>query len=352
MRRTAGGRAASRAARGTTGAADALASSSGASASRGTRGAGANCANADVSGATVVRQQDVAARNPSDAQQPCSSVASLALAMTGHGQSNASPVTMATSCAMPTTLRSAFMSNMRTRNAPFRQKQTCYDPRRFPMASVLICAAAGPVADDLHASPVWRNGVERHKADSIQAALTMSVAAKPVLVVIDRDLPKSERLVQELRGNAATSGCSIVIVATGDSQHSEVALLEAGANAVLRHPPGPEWEERLGRLLSVPARRNLRMLVDLELDGFFGTEHHQGRVQNISRTGMMVEVPLQAGIGDQLRFKLYLSMDMSISGVARIVRLAGANRYGCEFAEMGAWDARRLEHFLETAPAS
>lgn len=220
------------------------------------------------------------------------------------------------------------------------------------MPSVLICAAAGPVADDLHASPVWRDDVDRHKADSMQSAMTLSVAAKPTLVVIDRDLPNAERLVQELRGKPATSGCSIVIVATGDSQPDEVALLEAGANAVLRHPPSPDWEERLGRLLSVPARRNLRMHVDLELDGFFGPEHHQGRVHNISRTGMLVEVPLRPGIGDQLRFKLHLSMDMSLAGVARVVRLAGVNRFGCEFSEIGAWDVRRLEHFLETAPAS
>jgi CheY-like chemotaxis protein len=252
--------------------------------------------------------------------------------------------------ATPTALRNAFTFTMRACGAPSRQKQTCYDPRRFPMSSVLICATAGPVADDLHASPVWRDGVDRHNAESMQAALTLSVAAKPALVVIDRDLPKAERLVLELRGNAATSGCSIVIVATGDSQPAEVALLEAGANAVLRHPPSPEWEERLGRLLSVPARRNLRMHVDLEVESFLGSEHYQGRVQNISRTGMLVEVPLKARIGDELRFKLHLSIDMSVAGLARIVRLAGAHRYGCEFRDVNAWDARRLEHFLETAP--
>ncbi|HET7292667.1 MAG TPA: PilZ domain-containing protein [Vicinamibacteria bacterium] len=220
------------------------------------------------------------------------------------------------------------------------------------MSSVLICAAAGPVADDLHSSPVWRDDVERHKADSVQSALTLSVAARPALVVVDRDLPKAERLVQELRGNSVTSGCSIVVVAAGDPQPLEVALLEAGANAVLRHPPSPDWEQRLGRLMSVPTRRTIRMHVDLELEGYFGTEHHQGRVQNISRTGMLVEVPVAAGIGDQLRFKLHLSMDMTVGGTAGIVRLAGPNRYGCEFREIAAWDARRLEHYLETVPES
>jgi CheY-like chemotaxis protein len=217
--------------------------------------------------------------------------------------------------------------------------------------SVLICAAAGPVADDLHASPVWRDDVERHKADSLHAGLSLAVAAQPNLVVIDRDLPRAEKLVQEIRANAQTAGCSIVVVATGDSQPLEVELLEAGANAILRHPPDAGWEERLGRLLRVPTRRNLRLHVDLEVQGYFGAEQHTGRALNVSRTGMLLECPAAARVGDELAFSLHLSMDMSVKGSARVVRMAGANRYGCEFLAMEAWDARRFEHFLETTPA-
>jgi hypothetical protein len=220
------------------------------------------------------------------------------------------------------------------------------------MLSVLICAAAGRVADDLHASPVWREGVERHKADSLHAGLSLAVAARPTLVVIDRDLPRAEKLVQEIRANAQTAGCSIVVVATGDSQPGEVELLEAGANAILRHPPGEDWEERLGRLLRVPARRNLRMHVDLEAEGYFGVEKHTGRALNVSRTGMLLECPAAARVGDELQFDLHLSMDMTVKGRARVVRMAGANRYGCEFVSMDEWDARKFQHYLETAPAT
>ena len=58
--------------------------------------------------------------------------------------------------------------------------------------------------------------MDRHKADSVQAALTLSVAARPALVVIDRDLPKAERLVQELALGA-----------------QESALIESAAGLVL-----------------------------------------------------------------------------------------------------------------------
>lgn len=219
------------------------------------------------------------------------------------------------------------------------------------MPSVLICAAAGPVADDLHASPVWRDDVERHKADSLHAGLSLAVAAQPNLVVIDRDLPRAEKLVQEIRANEKTTACSIVVVATGDSQPAELELLQAGANAILRHPPDADWEERLGRLLRVPTRRNLRLHVDLEVEGHFGTEQHTGRVLNVSRTGMLLDCPADAKVGDELKFALHISMDMTIKGVARVVRMAGPNKHGCEFVSMEAWDARRFEHFLETSPA-
>ncbi len=219
------------------------------------------------------------------------------------------------------------------------------------MLSVLICAAAGPVADDLHASPVWRGDVERHTADSLHAGLSLAVAARPTLVVIDRDMPRAEKLVQEIRANAQIAGCSIVVVATGDSQPGEVELLEAGANAILRHPPNGQWEERLGRLLRVPTRRNLRLHVDLEVDGQFGAEQHTGRALNVSRTGMLLDCSAAARVGDEVRFALHLSMDMSVKGVARVMRMAGASKYGCEFVSMEAWDARRFEHFLDTSPA-
>lgn len=237
---------------------------------------------------------------------------------------------------------------MRARRTRRRQTRCVL---RSAVPSVLICAAAGPVADDLLASPVWRDGVERHKADSLHTALSLSVAAQPTLVVIDRDLPRAEKLVLEIRANAKTAGCSIVVVASGDSQPAEVELLEAGANAVLRHPPNGDWEERLGRLLHVPTRRNLRMHVDLEVEGYFGAEQHTGRVLNVSRTGMLLECGALAKVGDELKFALHLSMDMSVKGVARVVRMAAANKYGCEFLSMEEWDARRFQHFLETAPA-
>jgi CheY-like chemotaxis protein len=218
------------------------------------------------------------------------------------------------------------------------------------MPSVLICAGAGPVSDDLHASAVWRGDVERHTAPSYKAALSLAVAAKPNLVVIDRDMPRAEKLLEDLRGNPQTQGCSIVIVAAGDSQASELGLLETGANAILRHPPGPDWEERLGRLLHVPVRRQIRLHVDLEVEGMFGTEAFAGRVLNLSRTGMLVECEAKAAVGDELRFRLHLTVETTLDGSARVVRMAGANRYGCEFSEVQPSDAQRIDLYLQQLP--
>src|SRR5574341_2114943 len=114
------------------------------------------------------------------------------------------------------------------------------------MRTVLICAGEA-VVEQLAASAVWREGLERQVASSADQAMVMASAAKPVLVVVDRDLPRAEYLVEKLRAGPGTQRASIVIVAAGDHQSTELGLLTAGANTVLRLPPTAEWDERIQR---------------------------------------------------------------------------------------------------------
>ena len=131
------------------------------------------------------------------------------------------------------------------------------------MASILICAP-DPLTDDLHDTILWRDGNERHVVTSFQDALLMAVAVRPALIVIDRDLPRSLRLVEDLRGDATVHHVSIAIAARGDISDLEIQLLQSGANAVIRLPAWHECDERLGELMQVPARRAARLPARLE----------------------------------------------------------------------------------------
>jgi CheY-like chemotaxis protein len=217
------------------------------------------------------------------------------------------------------------------------------------MPTVLICGREAWLAE-LHDSPVWRDGLDRVLAADSTQATTMAVAAKPNLIVIERDVPRAEYLIQKLRGDPVTQKASIVIVASGPMQHDELGLLSAGANALLRLPPSPEWDTCIERLLSVPTRKQTRVGVTLAFEATFGTERVEGQVLNLSLTGMLVECPASLGIGDELEFGFQLhgfeTSSGEIRGTARVVRFAGSKRYGVEFRSFKESGRELVRRFL------
>ena len=112
----------------------------------------------------------------------------------------------------------------------------------------LICSE-GDLEDELAATVLGRGGFEHHTASRLEDAHLMALAARPAIVMIDRDLPRADQLVAALREDRSTRSLSIAVVARGDFDETELALLEAGANAILRLPAGPDWDARLNRLM-------------------------------------------------------------------------------------------------------
>src|SRR5882762_1595241 len=162
------------------------------------------------------------------------------------------------------------------------------------MAAALICSQAD-LQPELGHTVLWRAGIERHVARRLEEARTMAVAARPDVVVIDRDLPRAYELVAALREDPGTRRVSIAIVARGDLDPAELALLDAGANAILRLPPGPDLDERLVRLLDVPVRREARLRVELGVDTL-GTgvgERVPAHAVNLSRSGILIETAVE-----------------------------------------------------------
>jgi len=210
---------------------------------------------------------------------------------------------------------------------------------------VLICAP-DPLMDELHGTLLWRDGIERHVASTFAEALTKAVAARPDLAVVDRDLPEARRLVEDLR---AVGKFSIAIVARGDFDPDEVALLEAGANAILRLPAGPDWDDRVARLMSVARRKNVRAPVSVEFEGASGTvERIFGRLVNVSVSGMLIECVAALDVGTDIDVSFQLPRAKTpIVGAGRIVRHAGRRRFGVEFYDLEGDGRERVRRFVE-----
>jgi len=221
--------------------------------------------------------------------------------------------------------------------------QWCYSRTLVPV--ILICAP-DPLTDELHDTLLWRDGIERHVASSFAEALSKAVAVRPDLAVVDRDLPEARRLVEDLR---TVGKFSIAIVARGDFEPDEVALLEAGANAILRLPAGPGWDDRVARLMHVARRKSVRAPVSVEFEGRSGAvDRIFGRLVNLSVSGMLIECDAALDVGTDIDVSFQLPRGLTpIVGTGRIVRQAERGRFGVEFYDLLEDGREHVRMFVE-----
>ena len=218
------------------------------------------------------------------------------------------------------------------------------------MPVALLCTQA-ELEPDLGHTLLWRAGMERHVATRLEDARMMAVAARPDIVIVDRELPRSDKLVAALREDPSTRGLSIVVAARGDFDPAEVELLEAGANAILRLPAGPEWDERLPRLMNVPVRREARFTVHFDVEATAGSGDPAAALAiNLSMSGMLLESPIPLAVGDeiQLRFQIPQS-ESTVATTARVVRVASSGQYGVEFHRVEPAASEGLRAFVDAA---
>jgi CheY-like chemotaxis protein len=216
------------------------------------------------------------------------------------------------------------------------------------MALALICSAVD-VSAELGHTLLWRAGMQRQMAKRAEEARTIAAAARPSLVVIDRDLPGADGLIVGLRADAATRSLSIVVLARGDFQPVEVELLEAGANSILRLPPDHDWDERLMRLIEVPVRKETRFSVFFKVETSAGGDPApiMATAMNLSVSGMLLETPNALAVGDDLHLQFRLpELDELVKATARVVRQAGPRRFGLEFEDINAQGAESIRRYV------
>jgi DNA-binding response OmpR family regulator len=201
------------------------------------------------------------------------------------------------------------------------------------MPIALICSPS-PLETELSETAICREDITRHVARNADDAVKKALELHPHIVVVDRDMPGADRIVGTVRRDPQTRRSSIVVVARGDLDPVEVDLLEAGANALLRLPVSPDWDERLMRLIEVPVRREMRVPVRFEMEARSGdgVESQTATVLNISISGMLIDSAFPLRMGDDLDVSFQLpDSDAVIRGTGRVVRQAGRTQFGLEF---------------------
>jgi DNA-binding response OmpR family regulator len=222
------------------------------------------------------------------------------------------------------------------------------------MGVVLICSPVS-LEDGLRSTCLWRDGIERHHAARADEARALVSSVRPRLVVVDRDLPGSVDLVKALRHDASTQKLSIAVVVRGQFASTEVGLLEAGANAILRFPTNPDWDDRLTRLLHVPVRRDSRFPVRFAVHAYAGVAGGSGQAValNLSVNGLLLECLFPLAMGDELSLDLELAESgPRVAATGRVVRVARAGRFGVELHRIeGEAAAQEIRRFVESTRA-
>lgn len=214
---------------------------------------------------------------------------------------------------------------------------------------MLACAPEATV-QEIADSALWRDEFQKESVQSASQAISAAVSLRPNLILIDRELPSAEFLLRQLRSKEETRQSSIVVLSRGEQLFEELGLLDAGANAVLRLPPGPEWDDRVAPLLAVPTRKQTRIWVSLAFSAEEKQFEARGRVVNLSATGMRVDCSSALRMGAEVLFRLELpgfeTSTGEIKGRARVVRLAGPGSYGLSFLGFDEGDGELIRRYV------
>lgn len=204
---------------------------------------------------------------------------------------------------------------------------------------------------ELSGTVLGRSGFERQLAAVAEQALALALARPPDVMLVDVYLAGAEELVRRLRDNPATRALSIAVLADTEADPREVPLLKAGANAVLRLPAGPGWDERLMRVVSLPMRKAIRFPVSFSIGTGTGPGAVPASGLNVGLHGMLVETWADLAVGDEvsLAFRLPGADDALCRARARVVRRGAPRQYGVEFTFLEADARRAIDRFVADA---
>jgi hypothetical protein len=205
---------------------------------------------------------------------------------------------------------------------------------------------------ELQGTLLWRHNVQRIPAattDDVRRAVAREGAD---ILVVDSAHPHAAEAAIALRSDPLTREMSIVALGRSEFGFLHVDLLQSGVNAILPLPPGPDWDDRLMRLVNVPVRRVTRFKVDLALEGGRrGGEAFAGRALNLSVHGLLLESRMALEVGEDLRLDFDLpGAHGPVRGTGMVVRETSPVLFGVELTSVEGDGRLRIKRFVESPP--
>lgn len=205
---------------------------------------------------------------------------------------------------------------------------------------------------ELQGTLLWRHNVRRIPAASTDDVRRAVAREGADILVVDSAHPQVAEAAITLRSDPLTREMSIVALGRSEFGSVHVDLLQSGVNAILPLPPGPDWDDRLMRLVNVPVRRVTRFKVDLALEGGRrGGEAFAGRALNLSVHGLLLESRMALEVGEDLRLDFDLpGAHGPVRGTGMVVRETSPVLFGVELTSVEGDGRVRIKRFVESPP--
>jgi hypothetical protein len=219
------------------------------------------------------------------------------------------------------------------------------------MAVALICSSA-PLDAELDQTILWRRDFVRHQATSLAQAQELLQSEPPAIVVVERDLPWAERLITLLRRERSFEDLTVIVLARGTVRAAETDLIDAGADGIMRLPPGPGWDTDFARLVGLPLRRQERLALSLRVDAQVADDLVTATILNLSECGMLIQSPVPLELGRELDYSFRLPGSATpVTGTGRVVHALSPTHFGVEFLALERDDRERIRALVAGARA-
>jgi CheY-like chemotaxis protein len=213
-----------------------------------------------------------------------------------------------------------------------------------------VLVAVSDLARELGGTVLFRSNVERVPAQGVMEVRRAADEGRLDIVVVDSALPGAASVVTALRQDPLTRATAIVALGRSEFGFAHLDLLEAGANAILPLPPGQDWDDRLMRLIHVPARKAARFPVDIAIEGGLRSgQAFSGRALNLSVNGLLLECRHPLEVGEDLRFSFEIPGEATgVRGTGTVVRAASPQQFGVELTHVEGDGRLRIKRYVES----
>jgi CheY-like chemotaxis protein len=196
----------------------------------------------------------------------------------------------------------------------------------------IFTATSGQEALDVH---------KKEKADIIVMCLQMAGMG-------------GDEVCKAIRQDPELKNVSIILSTLHNGQKEIERCRLCGANDHIKKPiDGQELSTKIARLLGIPARQSIRILIKVKIEGRLGSEFFIANTVDVSTSGLLFECEKELSVGDTVEASFFL---MGASGFNRVVarsevmRISSSEtkmkKYGVKFADFKEGNPALIGDFI------